>query len=213
MKNMFAAEYLCYKWKTKFETFWCCLWLPMYTRFKLGIFLGGELWIFSLLSQVWWVWLALLSAWIFITSPRRQSPKPSASSLQCRSAIPRHTPGQQNNVVTGNYLNIGERAEDNWENYLTSLVGEERILQTTPPEPPDSRATKSRMKSPAHKLVKEPLKSILNIAIKSWICNICLTSRSCHLSWRPRASRCHHRYLWRRTWSWTEGKSQPTDVC
>ena len=157
MKNMFAAEYLCYKWKTKFETFWCCLWLPMYTRFKLGIFLGGELWISSYLSQVWWVWLALLSAWIFITSPRRQSPKPSASSLQCRSAIPRHTPGEQNKVVTGNYLNIGERAEDDWENHLTSLVGEERILQTTPPEPPDSRATKSRMKSPAHKFVKEPI--------------------------------------------------------
>ena len=64
---------------------------------------------------------------------------------------------EQNKVVTGNYLNFGERAEDNWENYLTSLVGEERILQTTPPEPPDSRATKSRMKSPAHKFVKEPI--------------------------------------------------------
>ena len=25
----------------------------------------------------------------------------------------------------------------------TSLVGEERILQTTPPDPPDSRATRS----------------------------------------------------------------------
>ena len=59
---------------------------------------------------------------------------------------------------------------------------------------------------------KNQFKSIL-IAIKSWIYNICLTSRSCHLSWRPRASRCRHRYLWRRTWNWTEGKSQPTDVC
>merc|ERR1719234_2138843 len=30
----------------------------------------------------------------------------------------------------------------------TSLVGLERILQTTPPEPPESRATKSRINSP-----------------------------------------------------------------
>ena len=30
----------------------------------------------------------------------------------------------------------------------TSLVGLERILQTTPPEPPESRATRSRINSP-----------------------------------------------------------------
>ena len=32
---------------------------------------------------------------------------------------------------------------------ITSLVGEDLILQTTPPDPPDSRATKSLMNSPA----------------------------------------------------------------
>ena len=29
---------------------------------------------------------------------------------------------------------------------------------------------------------------------------------------RPRAWRCHRRCLWQRTWSWTEGTSQPTDA-
>ena len=46
---------------------------------------------------------------------------------------------------------LGIMYDDNGR-ILTSLVGDERILQTTPPEPPDSSATRSRMKSPANKV-------------------------------------------------------------
>ena len=42
----------------------------------------------------------------------------------------------------------------------TSLVGLERILQTTPPEPPESRATRSRINSPRHVKMKFRLQTI-----------------------------------------------------
>ena len=42
----------------------------------------------------------------------------------------------------------------------TSLVGLERILQTTPPEPPESRATRSRINSPRNVKMKFRLQTI-----------------------------------------------------
>ena len=42
----------------------------------------------------------------------------------------------------------------------TSLVGLERILQTTPPEPPESRATRSRINSPRDVNIKLKLLTI-----------------------------------------------------
>ena len=41
----------------------------------------------------------------------------------------------------------------------TSLVGLERILQTTPPEPPESKATRSRINSPRHVKMKFSLQT------------------------------------------------------
>ena len=88
---------------------------------------------------------------------------------------------------------------------LTSLVGDERILQTTPPEPPDSSATRSRMKSPANKVNVNFFPAGIRVQ-KQTYCDIS------HQFSRPRAWRCHRRCLWQRTWSWTEGTSQPTDA-
>ena len=148
MKNNFVADYLCYK--SVKDQIWDILvgpWLPNNTRFKLGIFLGGEEWIFFSISPIrerWWVWLALF--WMnldHLASASKSKTISFVSSVPFRDPTA-HTYSRLRSVKKNNRISWWENRKN-----LTSFVGEERILQTTPPEPPDSSATKSRMKSPA----------------------------------------------------------------
>ena len=75
--------------------------------------------------------------------PLHQSQGQVVLSLQFRFWIQPHKPEST-------------RLEDYLKSWvdITSLVGEDLILQTTPPDPPDSRAMRSRIKSPKQEIRK-----------------------------------------------------------
>ena len=205
-------------------------WLPNDTRFKLGIFLG-EVSIFFSMREVGLIGLVLHESWSLGFSVEVQNhqlgllctvPRPNGTNLEktqsnkymkrLAETLVQHLEDIRPVKVC---FQLGIMYNDNGR-ILTSLVGDERILQTTPPEPPDSSATRSRMKSPANKVnviffpqvfvVHNSLKSNTSRVQKHTCCDIS------HQFSRPRAWRCHRHCLWQRTWSWTEGTSQPTDA-
>lgn len=141
-------------------------WLPNDTRFKLGIFLG-EVSIFFSMREVGLIGLVLHESWSLGFSVEVQNhqlgllctvPRPNGTNLEktqsnkymkrLAETLVQHLEDIRPVKVC---FQLGIMYDDNGR-ILTSLVGDERILQTTPPEPPDSSATRSRMKSPANKV-------------------------------------------------------------